>query len=133
MSTNIGESTDPFYRYRRPISQVENKGKTTSILNLEEIAKSLHTKSKYILYYVQLEKSIPVQKNEIKTVLSHSQIEQLINQFIDKYIICSKCKYPELIIKANGKKLCQNCEACGHCVELPNNKFTKIIHKDYIK
>ena len=129
---NIGDSIDPFYRYHRPISIVENKAGKTIISNLTAIAKSLQTKPSYILYYIQIVKSIPCgTKSEIKTILAKSEIELLINSFINEYILCTICKFPELVIKQTGKKLFFSCNACGNVTSIPENKFTKIIYKDF--
>jgi translation initiation factor 2 beta subunit (eIF-2beta)/eIF-5 len=134
MTTNIGETDDPYYRYKRPISLVENKSGKTTITNLEDIAKSLHTSPKYILYYIQLAKSTSITtKNELKTILTRSEIEVLINKYIDEYILCSKCKYPELVTKQSDKKLYFSCNACGNHMNIPENKFTKIIYREYKK
>ena len=128
---NIGESIDPFYRYKRPVSIIENRSGKTIISNLDNIAKSLHTKSSYILYYIQLEKSTSVtNKGEIKMELSKNEIEILINKYTEEYVLCALCKYPELVFKELNKKLYFGCNACGHSVEIPENKFTKIFYKD---
>ncbi|XWV24781.1 mimivirus translation initiation factor 5 [Tupanvirus deep ocean] len=130
--TNIGDSIDPFYRYRRPVSIVENKAGKTIITNLDNIAKALNTKSSYILYYIQLTKSTFItSKSEIKTVLTKSEVEELVNKFIEQYILCTVCKYPELITKKSGKKLYFSCNACGNTMDISEDKFTKIMYKDY--
>lgn len=128
---NIGESFDPFYRYKRPKSICDyNNGKTT-IVNIEEIAKALHTKASYIIYYIQLYKSTPTNKNEIKAVIPQTEIEGIINDYIEKYILCSVCRYPELVIHKNKKDIEFRCQACGNTMPIEKNKFTKIIYKDY--
>lgn len=72
----------------------------TIITNLEEIAKTLHTKPQYILYYIQLLKSTPVTaKEEIKTVMPPNEMDTIINQYIEEYILCESCKLPELGFK----------------------------------
>lgn len=132
MTTNIGNLDDPFYRYKRPMAQIDNKNGKTVITNIDIIAKSLHTKSSYMLYYIQLEKSTSITKGEIKMNLSKQEIEKLLNDFINKYILCNICNYPELIIQQSpNKQLYFSCNACGHTIDLPENKFTKIIYKDY--
>lgn len=132
MSVNIDNSVDPFYRYKRSEAKIENKSNKTIITNLNDVAKALHTKPSYILYYVQLEKSTVVTgKGEIKANLTKLEVEKLINDYVSRYILCAKCNYPELSIKAEGVKLYFNCEACGHNVFIPVNKFTKIIYKDF--
>ncbi|XWV26022.1 hypothetical protein QJ857_gp1058 [Tupanvirus soda lake] len=130
--TNIGDSLDPFYRYRRPVSIVENKSGKTVIINLDAISKALNTKSSYILYYIQLAKSTFVtSKSEIKTILGKPEVEELINKFIEQYILCTVCKYPELVTKKSGKKLYFSCNACGNIMDIPEDKFTKIMYKDH--
>ena len=132
MTTNIGNTNDPFYRYKRPISIIENRKNNTIIKNIDNIAKSLHTETKYILYYIQLAKSVVITpKGEIKAILNKNEIEELINKYIDVYILCKKCKYPELVIKKhNNNKLYYSCNACGYSIDIPEDKFTKIIYKD---
>lgn len=132
MSINIGNSIDPFYRYQRPISIVKIINGKTKIINLINIADALQTKVIYILYFIQLEKSTSVTNTgEIKMIMAQSEIEILINKFINLYIICSECKLPELDIKQNNKKLYYCCRACGSSVNILENKFTKIIYKDH--
>jgi len=132
-TVNIGNTDDPFYRYKRPVSIIENRSGKTIISNLENIAKALETKPSYILYYIQLEKSTTITpKLEIKIILTKLEIEYLLNKFINEYILCSLCKYPETIIKKTGGKLYFSCKACGHAKNIPENKFTKKIYKDYI-
>ena len=132
MTTNIGDISDPFYRYKRPTVNIENRTNKTVITNIEEVAKALHTKAAYIMYYIQLGKSVPTTpKGDIQGAIKKIDIENLINTFINQYILCKKCNYPELVIKKNGSKLYFSCDACGSTEDIPENKFTKIIYKDY--
>ena len=131
MSTNIGNTDDPFYRYKRPMSIIEIKSGKTKIINLPAIAQALYTKESYLLYFIQLEKSTFVtSKGEIKMVIPKNEIELLINKFIQNYILCNVCKYPELVIKKHNNKLYFSCNACGNVRTIDENKFTKIIYKD---
>ncbi|AYV85096.1 MAG: hypothetical protein Satyrvirus3_27 [Satyrvirus sp.] len=134
VSVNIGNSNDPFYRYKRPTSIVQNKGNKTIISNLDAISKSLYTKPAYILHYIQIKKSAPITPNgEIKMFIGKNEIETLVNEFINDYILCNKCSLPELVIKKIDSKLCFSCNACGTVVFVPENKFTKIIFKEFTK
>lgn len=131
--TNIGDVIDPFYRYKRPVSVVEFKpNNKIIILNINEIAIALGTKPNYILYYIQLEKSAPITpKGEIKGKLTKDEIEGSINKFINEYVLCQKCLLPELDIKGSRKQLYFLCRACGHSMDIKENKFTKIMYKDF--
>lgn len=131
MSVNIGNSSDPFYRYKRPTSIIENKANKTKIINLDLIAKALKTKPSYIIYYIQITKSTSINgKYEINKILTKAEIESLIDHFIDAYILCTKCRYPELVINKTDSKLYFDCNACGNSTSIIENKFTKIIYKD---
>lgn len=130
--TIIGDSLDPFYRYKRPVSIVENKSGCTKVINLDDISRALHTESSYILHYIQLKKSIAAAKNgDIKTIILQNEIEKLLNEFINEYILCKKCGLPELHIEKTKKVLDFICDACGHSEKIPENKFTKIIYKNH--
>jgi translation initiation factor 5 len=131
MSINIKNTNDPFYRYKRPISKISNKSGRTTIDNLKEIALCLKTKPHYILHYIKVTKSVPIVKSDIKAILTHGEIEELLNKFISEYIICSLCHDPEYVINKDGKNLCNNCNACGNSILIPKNKFTNIIYKDF--
>lgn len=131
-TTNIGETIDPFYRYKRPVSTVEIRQGKTIISNLDLIAKALKTKPSYILYYIQLEKSTSItNKCEIKIELNKIEIEELIDKYIEEYVLCGMCNYPELDIKKSNKKLYFVCRACGNSIEIDKTKFGKIFYKEF--
>lgn len=125
----IGKTDDPFYRYKRPVTIVKHLNNKTIITNLDSISKALNTNAAYILYYIQLQKSVPVIKNEIKAIIPQPEIETLINEYIEQYILCDICHYPELIIDGTQTKLYFSCHACGYSKDIPKNKFTKIMYK----
>lgn len=132
MITNIGKSKDPFYRYKRPISIVDNNKTKTTIVNLNHISQALHTKPEYIMYYIQLKKSLPTNQNGmIKGSLSQVEIEKILDEYTETYILYQECKFPELIIDRNGQKLFYVCQACGKHLEIPHDKFTKLIYSKY--
>ena len=37
----------------------------------------------------------------------------LSDRFIEKYLLCSKCKYPETTMYIKQKRLMSKCRACG--------------------
>lgn len=50
---------------------------------------------------------------------------KLVDKFIIKYVLCAKCKYPEVAFEIEGKKkgkekLKGRCNACGFEKELDN-------------
>ena len=132
MTTNINNVIDPFNRYKRPSAIITIKNNKTTIQNIVEIAQSLHTKAPYIMYFIQLDKSVPTTAaGEIKSSMTKIDVENLLNAFIEKYIICKQCGLPELVIRKETKNLYFSCDSCGKATDIAENKFTKIIYKDY--
>ena len=119
--TNIpSRIEDPSYRYKMPLIQTKVEGKgngiKTKLVNLEAVAKALRIPPKYILRYVGTEcgANCDEKVNTVNGQYRTPDIQQIIDKFIDKYIICGKCNYPETKIVVVGKnKLFSNCAACG--------------------
>lgn len=38
---------------------------------------------------------------------------KFLDKFIDRYVLCKKCRYPELVMKFEGKELKSSCNSCG--------------------
>lgn len=122
MSININNSNDPFYRYKRDKIEIVYKGNETHILNLHKIARQLCCSpikdEKYIqsLYKALLRKikKLGTSVKEIENVtvvkgkIEKSILEDLLNNFIKKYILCPKCSSPEFNTKI--------CSACGYVI-----------------
>lgn len=41
-------------------------------------------------------------------------MQQILDKFIEKYVMCAKCTYPEINILVRKGKLYSDCMACGH-------------------
>ncbi|SNW62841.1 Eukaryotic translation initiation factor eIF2B-eIF5 [Orpheovirus IHUMI-LCC2] len=120
---------DPFYRYRRPISSVKiEKGKTL-IVNSKALSKSLDRDILLISKYLgqSLSTNVVVKDDMIwiNGRVELERIEDKIESFIEKYVICSKDDNPETIIQKDKKGLCLVCKACGSKTILPDDKVTK--------
>ena len=119
--TNIpSRIEDPNYRYKMPLTQTKVEGKgngiKTKLVNLEAVAKAVRIPPKYILRYVGTEcgANCDEKVNTVNGQYRTPDIQLLVDKFIDKYILCAKCNYPETKIVVVGKnKLFSNCTACG--------------------
>nr|CAG4635443.1 EOG090X05QT [Artemia franciscana] len=61
-----------------------------------------------------------------------SELQNLLNDFIRRFVLCSKCDNPETILSSSGKKppVRQKCKACGHSESLDaTHKLTAYIVK----
>lgn len=114
---------DPNYRYQMPILQMRIEGKGinihTTLLNLKEVAKSLRTNPEYILKFFGYELSIQINdKNDVVYLngeISESDVWKVLDRFIEKFILCSLCKLPEMFISLSPdeRSLVGRCFSCG--------------------
>ena len=114
---------DPKYRYQMPLLQqkVEGKGLNihTNLVNLKEVAKSLRTSHEYILKYFAYELSLQVkEKNNdmwINGEINKNDILKVLDKFIDKFILCANCHFPEMFLRVNknNNTLAGYCYSCG--------------------
>merc|ERR1712118_430812 len=109
-------------------------GIKTNMVNVCDIARSLKTNPAYITkflggelgalssYSEQEEKSIVNGAHETSTG------QQLIDKFIDKFVLCPNCKLPETDMLVKKGFLMAGCKACGWQGDLDNaHKLVKFI------
>jgi len=54
-----------------------------------------------------------------------------LDKFIAKYVLCSKCTYPEMILNVNGKDIKGKCDSCGAETNiLSNDRMAQYIIKN---
>ncbi|XP_065176630.1 eukaryotic translation initiation factor 5-like [Sycon ciliatum] len=124
ININTGVADD-FYRYKMPklLAKVEGKGNgiKTVIVNMVDIAKSLHRPPSYSTKYFGCELGAQTQmdaKNERYIVNgSHDapKLQGLLDGFIKKFVLCAECGNPETNLEVTKKQtINQICIACGH-------------------
>lgn len=114
---------DPSYRYRMPALQIKVEGKRngirTKFLNLFEVAKCLGVPPEYLLRYFGAEFGaiIEFKQSEQKAMLNgglrREDLQGSLDHFIEKFVLCPKCKYPEICIRIKKNELYSDCKACG--------------------
>ncbi|XP_064621968.1 eukaryotic translation initiation factor 5-like [Lineus longissimus] len=126
VNVNINKADDQFYRYKMPklIAKVEGKGNgiKTVIVNMPEIAKALSRPPTYPTKYFGCELGAQTQfdlKNDRYIVNgSHdpAKLEELLHNFIKKFVLCQQCENPEtdLVVLIKKQKINQRCIACGY-------------------
>lgn len=136
--------SDQFYRYKMPklVAKVEGKGNgiKTVIVNMPEIAKSLNRPPMYPTKYFGCVLGAQVNfdnKSERYIVNgSHEQekLQDLLDGFIQKYVLCQSCENPETILSVNKKKeiIGTSCMACGHAgtISAANDRVAAYILKN---
>ncbi|XP_026481983.1 eukaryotic translation initiation factor 5 [Ctenocephalides felis] len=143
-SLNVNRSvSDAFYRYKMPrlCAKVEGKGNgiKTVIVNMVDVAKALGRPATYPTKYFGCELGAQTQfdfKNERFIVNgSHdaSKLQDLLDVFIRKFVLCPECDNPEtdLLVSAKKGTISQGCKACGFHGPLEfNHKLNTFILKN---
>lgn len=116
--------TDPFYRYKMEplISKIEGKGNgiKSVIVNLSSVAQSLSRNPQYVVKYFGFELGAQVKTNPtddrwiINGAHEASKLQDHLDGFIKKFVLCQECKNPETDLKiTKDKNIIRDCKACG--------------------
>ena len=127
MSINVNRGLDDqFYRYKMPKLQAKVEGKgngiKTVIVNMVEIAKALNRPPMYPTKYFGCILGAQVNydnKNDryiVNGAHDATKLQDLLDGFIQKYVLCQNCKNPETVLGVQAKKsiITTSCKACGY-------------------
>ncbi len=103
---------DPFYRYRIDQLLIEHNqqyGGVTKLITFEKFCKALHTEPKQLQKYLARKLGTTCKLLRGTWVISGIHditiISNIIEDYIEKYILCHQCWMPELVAGV--------CSACG--------------------
>lgn len=138
-----GDSNDASYRYKMPrlVTKIEGRGNgiKTVIVNMSSIAKALHVQTAYPTKFFGFELGAQSKYNEAtdRAIVNGSHnagdLATTLNKFIERYVLCPRCKYPELKhdIQVRKGRIEIDCAACGHNGDLNwNHRLVTFIFKD---
>ncbi|KAL2843228.1 domain found in IF2B/IF5-domain-containing protein [Aspergillus pseudodeflectus] len=130
--------TDPFYRYKmEPLqSKIEGKGNgiKTVVVNLNSVAQSLSRPPAYVIKYFGFE--LGAQANAkptddrwiINGAHDARKLQDYLDGFISKFVLCKKCKNPETDVSIKDEKIILDCKACGQRTDVdPRLKLSTFI------
>ncbi|KAJ2021873.1 eukaryotic translation initiation factor 5 [Coemansia sp. IMI 209128] len=122
---NIPRSVkDPFHRYKMPrlLAKIEGKGNgiKTVLPNIVDVARALSRPPAYPTKYFGGELGAQVQIEEkseryiVNGAHEVSKLQDALDGFIDRYVLCVVCKNPETdLIVGKDKLITRKCMACG--------------------
>mgnify|MGYP003361693475 FL=1 len=125
-----------------PLIQAKSEGSgngiKTNILNLADVATALARPSSYVLKYFGFELGAQTSidsKNErylINGVHETPKLQDCLDGFIDKFVLCPQCKNPETVLEVlPGDFLQRDCKACGKITSVsPTFKLVSYILKN---
>ncbi|KAK0711255.1 domain found in IF2B/IF5-domain-containing protein [Lasiosphaeris hirsuta] len=115
--------SDPFYRYKmeRIQTKIEGKGNgiKTVVVNLSSVAQSLARPGSYLIKYFGFELGAqtnidpPDDRWIINGAHEASKLQELLDGFISKFVLCKKCKNPETDVHIKDGTILLDCKACG--------------------
>jgi len=115
---------DKFYRYKMPVlmTKIEGKGNgiKTVVPNMSDIARALSRPPTYPTKFFGCELGAQTTFDEkadryiVNGAHDASRLRELLDVFIDKFVLCAACKNPEteLILTKDGD-IVRDCKACG--------------------
>jgi translation initiation factor 5 len=114
---------DDFYRYKmeRLQTKIEGKGNgiKTVIVNLSTVAQSLARPGSYLIKYFGFELGAqtnldpPDDRWIINGAHEASKLQDHLDGFINKFVLCKKCKNPETDVVIKDGHIVLDCKACG--------------------
>lgn len=115
--------SDSFYRYKmeRLQTKVEGKGNgiKTVITNLTSVALSLDRPGNYVIKFFGFELGAQTNLDPkddrwiINGAHESAKLQDLLDIFIKKFVLCHKCKNPETRTEIKDERIFLDCKACG--------------------
>lgn len=115
--------SDTFYRYKmeRLQTKVEGKGNgiKTVIVNLTSVAQSLERPGAYLIKFFgfELGAQTNIDPKDDRWIINgaheSAKLQDLLDVFIKKFVLCHKCKNPETRTEIKDERIYLDCKACG--------------------
>jgi len=132
-----GDPNDANYRYKMPFLQVKIEGRgngiKTVLVNIVDVCKHLHTQPEWCTRFFGIEMGAVSRYDEKRDVgIVHGQheaktLQLVLKKFVTGFILCPKCKLPELQQKVHKEKLLllARCASCGWKGEIKSTHKVK--------
>ncbi|KAH6694046.1 eukaryotic translation initiation factor 5 [Plectosphaerella plurivora] len=114
---------DAFYRYKmeRLQTKIEGKGNgiKTVVVNLSSVAQSLARPGAHLIKFFGFELGAqtnidpPDDRWIINGAHDSAKLQDHLDGFINKFVLCKKCKNPETDISIKDDHIMLDCKACG--------------------
>ena len=121
VKVNIPRSViDPTYRYKRDKIEItiqNTNGGITKLLNIDKIVVQLGCNISDILKFLKKKANTSIiEKNGyfLRKTETIDNIENMLEEFITKEILCTKCNNPEFTVEKIDKTDVKTCKACGY-------------------
>ena len=128
------EITDPYYRYKMEKINFRRDRTKTCITNLKVIAQDIKIlKQEYIIMFIQKRLSIKMSvKNDLVIITNQvdtNAVQNALYEFIEHFILCKHCRFPELTFIINDGQLKVICKSCGKIEDIIKNQYNDPVIK----
>lgn len=128
------EINDISYRYKMEKLNLQKERTKTLITNLPKIAIDLKIPSHYlIIVFLKKRLSIAITEKDGKIFITNDvekqSIQNALYEFIEYFVLCQKCHFPELQYVLEKNKVKTLCSSCGHQSTIDNNQNTDKVIK----
>ncbi len=115
--SELPQTTTDGERFKMPDVSLTYEGNKTILVNFESICNKLRRDPKLLAKYLSRELAVPVMISGSRLIIHRKtlrrMIEDKLNKFVKKYVICPICGKPDTHIhEIQGVKMLV-CEACG--------------------
>jgi translation initiation factor 2 subunit 2 len=104
-------------RFENPKVRGHIQGNKTIISNINEIVETLRRPAAHIVKFLLKELAAPGELKKsflvLGTKISAARINEKIEEYVKRYVICPECKKPDTKLKKEGGFLFITCQACG--------------------
>ena len=115
---------DPFYRYSREITEIRYTKRNIELPNIDKVACALERDITELCQFIKLKINRQIKIAELDGKLSVTipnfdtkeldvDIDDIVEDYINKYVVCPDCKIPETRYKIKQKSVKIECKACG--------------------
>jgi len=114
---NLPEKTLHKERFEMPVAKSLSQGNRTVVSNFVKIMKTINRDEKHALKYITKQTgtfaNIDSERLILKGRFSQKEIQNLINGYLEKFVLCHECRRPDTkMTEHKGIKMLK-CEACG--------------------
>jgi len=111
-------------RFELPKAQSIIQGKQTIWKNFVKVARDLNRDSETLYKFVmkEISTSSTIVNNQslvLNGVFDNHKINQILDKFINTFVLCSACKKPDTTISTHNNIKILKCTACGAVTPLP--------------
>jgi translation initiation factor 2 beta subunit (eIF-2beta)/eIF-5 len=131
---------DDAYRYKMPevICSTEGSGNgiKTAFINYKIISDHLQRPAdelcKFMEYNLHTQAEETYDRLLINGSFSRDQLQACVHDYIEIFVLCKRCRLPEIVYRYKKKDLMYKCRSCGHR-DIIIDKLSKFIVKHHCK